>query len=121
MLDIGCGSGILSFLFAKKSKKSHIIALDSNPDAVKTTNINAAKLMLGNVEALQFNVKDQAKFEIMTMEHKLQKAFDLIFINPPWISASKLAGNSVIGDGVYDKDSQMLINSLTLASNNDFS
>ncbi len=49
MLDIGCGSGILSFLFAKKSKKSRIIAVDSNPDAVKTTNINAAKLNFSNI------------------------------------------------------------------------
>ncbi len=55
------------------------------------------------------------------MEYKIQKQFDLIFINPPWIAASKLEGDSVIGDGIYDKDSKMLINSLTLASNNIFS
>lgn len=51
-LDLGCGSGILSFLFAKRHKKSKITAIDKNPDAVKTTNVNAVKLNLSNVEAL---------------------------------------------------------------------
>jgi len=44
MLDIGCGSGVLSFLFAKANKKSKIFAFDKNEDAVKTCNLNAARL-----------------------------------------------------------------------------
>jgi len=49
MLDIGCGSGVLSFLFAKQFKKSKVTAIDSNPDAVRTCNLNAARMELRNV------------------------------------------------------------------------
>ena len=52
VLDLGCGSGILSFLFAKNHKKSKIVAIDKNLNAVKTTNINAARLGFTNVEAI---------------------------------------------------------------------
>jgi len=34
ILDIGCGSGILSFLFAKQHKRSKVYAIDVNPAAV---------------------------------------------------------------------------------------
>jgi methylase of polypeptide subunit release factors len=49
MLDIGCGSGVLSFLFAKQFKKGRICAIDSNPDAVRTCNLNAARMGLRNI------------------------------------------------------------------------
>ena len=54
VLDVGCGSGVLGFLFAKKHKKSRVVGLDVNPDAVETTNINAAELRLGQVEAFRY-------------------------------------------------------------------
>jgi methylase of polypeptide subunit release factors len=44
VLDVGCGSGVLSYLFAKQFKKSKIFGLDNNPDAVRTCNLNAARL-----------------------------------------------------------------------------
>lgn len=116
VLDLGCGSGILSFLFAKTHKKSRVIAVDKNPDAVNTTNVNAAKLQLSNVEALQFDLLQQKDFEVKTMEFKVPKKFDYVIINPPWLSASKFEGESMIAEGVYDKDSMVLENSLKLAS-----
>ena len=42
ILDLGCGSGILSFLCKKSFKKAKIVGFDSNKFAVDTTNINAA-------------------------------------------------------------------------------
>ncbi len=42
VLDLGCGSGILSFLSKKSFKKSKIVAFDISKAAVDTTNINAA-------------------------------------------------------------------------------
>ena len=51
-LDIGCGSGVLSYLFAKQFKKSRIVAVDRNPDAVRTSNLNAARLEYRNFEAV---------------------------------------------------------------------
>ena len=62
VLDLGCGSGVLSFIFAKNHKKSQVAALDKNPDAVNTTNVNAAKLGLPNVQAVKFDLKDHKKF-----------------------------------------------------------
>ena len=34
VLDLGCGCGILSFLFAKAHKKSKVIGVDKNPAAI---------------------------------------------------------------------------------------
>ena len=42
ILDLGCGSGVLSFLCKKSFKKAKIIGFDCNKAAVDTTNINAA-------------------------------------------------------------------------------
>lgn len=59
---MGCGSGVLSFIFAKNQKKSKIYALDKNNDAVKTTNVNAARLEYRNIEAFQFDLNDYKQF-----------------------------------------------------------
>ena len=56
MFDLGCGSGILSYLFAKYHKTAKIAALDKNPDAIETTNVNAVKMGMQNIEALQFDL-----------------------------------------------------------------
>lgn len=51
------------------------------------------------------------------MEAQLPKTFDFITINPPWLVASKMEGESLVADGVYDKNAAMLENSIKLASN----
>lgn len=61
-LDLGCGSGVLSFLFSKQFKKGRVCAIDNNPDAVKTCNLNAARLNYRNVEAVHFDLKHQKDF-----------------------------------------------------------
>jgi methylase of polypeptide subunit release factors len=45
----------------------------------------------------------------------MPKQFDWIVINPPWIAASRMEGESSLADAVYD-DSNMFENSLLLAS-----
>ena len=55
-MDIGTGSGILSFLLAKNFKKAKIYGFDNNKDAVNTFNINASSLGLKNAQAFDFNV-----------------------------------------------------------------
>lgn len=101
-LDLGCGSGVLSFLFSKLFKKSRVCAIDNNPDAVKTCNINAARLNYRNVEAVLFDLKQQKDFELKTMEYKFPKSYDWIVVNPPWLIASKSDSESALTDGVYD-------------------
>jgi methylase of polypeptide subunit release factors len=57
MLDIGCGSGVLSFLFAKAFKKAKVFGVDNNPNAVKTFNLNASRLDFKNAQAFQHDIK----------------------------------------------------------------
>ena len=56
VLDLGCGCGILSFLFLKHHKKSKIFGFDKNEDAVKTFNLNASRLSMREAEAFQFDL-----------------------------------------------------------------
>jgi hypothetical protein len=57
---------------------------------------------------LEFDLRKPEKFQIKTMHARLPSLFDWIILNPPWMAASKLPGESVIVDGVYDKDFLML-------------
>ena len=69
VLDLGCGCGILSFLFAKFHKNSQIKALDKNQDAVNTTNVNASRLKFEHIEAFPFDITEQKSFKLKTMEY----------------------------------------------------
>ena len=71
VLDVGCGSGLLSILMARKG--ANVIAIDVNSDAVKIAKENAGKNrtdISGLVSDLFENVKDR---------------FDLIVFNPPYL------------------------------------
>jgi len=48
IIDIGCGTGILAFLFAEKLKFDHIYSIDINPEAVKCATLNAELLNIPN-------------------------------------------------------------------------
>jgi release factor glutamine methyltransferase len=52
VIEVGCGSGILS-LSAAKAGATSVLALDINPAAVEATRINAAKNKLPQVTSLQ--------------------------------------------------------------------
>lgn len=56
ILDLGCGSGVLSFLCKKSFKKAKIVGFDSNKFAVDTTNVNAAQYHFDDVTAYQFDL-----------------------------------------------------------------
>lgn len=56
ILDMGSGSGILSFLCSKTFKKAKIYGFDNNQAAVDTYNVNAASLKLDNVYAFHYDV-----------------------------------------------------------------
>lgn len=92
ILDVGCGSGVLSFVLAKQaSKNSKIIGLDINPQAVKTANMNATRLKIENFKALEFNINDRVDFSMFAQESSIPKEYSLIISNPPWIVAKKLS------------------------------
>ncbi len=71
VLEIGCGSGLLSILMSKKG--AHVTAVDINEDAVEITKINAER----NDTKISALVSD--------MFEKVKGRFDLIVFNPPYL------------------------------------
>lgn len=74
-LDLGTGSGILALLAAAHSE--HIAAVDSNPRALATAQLNARLNAVANVEFLQGDLFEPVK----------GRQFDLIVCNPPFVIA----------------------------------
>ena len=72
VLEIGCGSGIITLYAAKKSR--HVTAVDISPDAVENTRINLAAQGIENVEVLLSN-----SFESVSGE------YEVVISNPPWM------------------------------------
>lgn len=73
VLEVGCGSGIITVYAAMKSK--HVTAVDISPDAVENTKLNVAAQGLQNVTVLRSN-----GFESVSGQ------FEVIISNPPWIA-----------------------------------
>jgi methylase of polypeptide subunit release factors len=63
ILDLGCGSGILSFLCKKSFKKAKVVAFDCNKAAVDTTNVNAAEHHFDDITAYQFDLTKSSEFK----------------------------------------------------------
>jgi len=75
ILDVGCGSGILSLVVA--SRGAVVTALDINPDAVGATVINAQNN--GQGETLRV-----IKSDLFENLPSTQPSFDLVICNPPF-------------------------------------
>ena len=63
ILDLGCGSGVLSFLCKKSFKKAKVVGFDCNKAAVDTTNINAAQHHFDDVTAFHFDITKNCEFK----------------------------------------------------------
>ncbi|MBR9706983.1 MAG: methyltransferase [Candidatus Diapherotrites archaeon] len=72
VLEVGCGSGLLSLLAAQNAKT--VLAVDINPKAVENTKLNFEKNKITNAI-----VKESNLFE------KVNGKFDLIIFNPPYL------------------------------------
>jgi release factor glutamine methyltransferase len=74
ILDMGCGSGVVSVFAASKGAKC--LAVDVNPISVKAAEENAEQNGFGDkINAVQSNL-----LESLSSEEK----FDIIFFNPPY-------------------------------------
>jgi release factor glutamine methyltransferase len=117
IIDMGCGSGILSFLLAKKAKKTcKIIGVDINPNAVLSANINASKLKIDNFKAIEWNIMKHQDYGMFALTSSLPKEYSIIISNPPWIVAKKLDNGIGLEDGVYDEKEQFLNSVLAFTS-----
>ncbi len=88
-MDLGCGSGVLSYMLAKKYKACKIIAMDSNKHAVETCQVNAASFNLNNIETMQADITKLEDLDFKLKEIKMESYADLIVSNPPWLIAKR--------------------------------
>ena len=80
ILDIGTGSGCLALAIANEMPNSRIVGIDKSIKAIKIAKANALTLKIQNVEFLELNI----------LEESLQKSFDVIISNPPYIPKSEM-------------------------------
>jgi release factor glutamine methyltransferase len=74
ILEIGCGSGILSLVVA--SKGANVVAVDINPEAVRATADNAKRNRLcDNIRAIESDLFGKVAVDTR---------FDLVIMNPPY-------------------------------------
>lgn len=86
ILDVGCGSGVLSIISAQKNPTASIIGLDVESGAIKDAKYNVDQL------------PDDWKKRISILETRLQQfqfdhKFDLIISNPPFFENSQVSPN----------------------------
>jgi len=89
-LEIGCGSGILSIIMTKMG--ATVTAIDINPNAIKTTKINAEK---NNVKINTF---------ISDMFQNVKGKFDLIVFNPPYLPTEENEKDIIYSGGVSGRE-----------------
>lgn len=76
VLDIGCGSGIISITLALEMPKSNVLGVDVSKVALDVSNRNKEILKARNCEFKESNLYSSVK----------GKKFDLIVSNPPYIN-----------------------------------
>jgi len=85
VLEVGCGSGFLSILAAKK--KAAVTSVDINPEAVRITKENAAKNGI-KIEAAQSDLFSS-----------VNKTFDIIIFNPPYLPVEEGETDAIYSGG----------------------
>lgn len=79
LLEIGCGSGIVSVTLDLETKgQVDITAVDISPQAIKNTNVNKNNLK-SNIKILESNLFEE-----------INEKFDLIYSNPPYIKSNEI-------------------------------
>ncbi|MEN6482799.1 MAG: peptide chain release factor N(5)-glutamine methyltransferase [Anaerolineaceae bacterium] len=82
VVDVGTGSGVIAIVIADNFRTLHITAVDISPDALEVARSNAAL----------HQVSDRIKFIRADLLEGIDKKFDLILANLPYIP-SKMLGN----------------------------
>lgn len=81
ILDIGTGSGCIALALAKHLPGCQVMAIDISKQALEIANKNAIKNQITNIEFLEMNV--------LSNEFFMDKKFDIIVSNPPYIALSE--------------------------------
>lgn len=85
-LELGSGSGIISFLLVTREKLAHATALEVQADYARLTERNAKLNSLSDkMDILNLDLRDYKSGEI----------FDIVYTNPPYMTVSGGAKNTV--------------------------
>ncbi|MBT7902318.1 methyltransferase domain-containing protein [Candidatus Woesearchaeota archaeon] len=76
VLEMGTGSGILSFVASKKAKS--VTAIDINPEAIKYCKKEKLKNKINNIKFIESNLFSK-------LPKSTKHSFDLIIFNPPYL------------------------------------
>ncbi len=85
VLELGCGSGVVSLAAALRAPDVRVLALDSNPRAVECTERGAQLNGISNLEVRLSTAESQTAGSIPAAE------FDLVLGNPPYYSNFRIA------------------------------
>ena len=83
ILDIGTGSGALAISLAREFTNANIMAIDISEEAIKVANKNIKSKKLNN----------QIQLKKTTLD-KINKKFDLVVSNPPYLTKKELQNTS---------------------------
>eukprot|EP00435_Cladocopium_sp_Y103_P024173 s2296_g5.t3 len=81
VLDLGTGSGVISFLVHQLCPDTEIVASDRCPNAVFSVGAELRRQATSTCSTSRIRVKRSDLFE----ELKEEAPFDLIIFNPPWV------------------------------------
>ncbi len=81
ILDIGTGSGCIALSLAKHFTLSQVTAVDISADALNVARKNAINNHINNIKFLELDFLKENNF--------IEKEFDIIVSNPPYIAASE--------------------------------
>jgi release factor glutamine methyltransferase len=98
ILDIGTGSGCIALSLAKHLPSAKVIAIDLSAGALEVAEKNARVNQITNVEFLELDV--------FKSNHFIEKEFDLIVSNPPYIAASE---RSTLSPNVLEHEPSMAL------------
>ena len=114
VIDVGCGTGVLTLLIAFEQKPREIISVDINADAVKqlekNLSINHDKLTATRFTALNADARELHR--ILNM-----RAADVIVCNPPYFNTGKKPQNQHVNQARHD-DTLSLEDLATLCTRN---
>jgi 16S rRNA G1207 methylase RsmC len=85
VLELGCGSGVVSLAAALRAPGVRVLAVDSNPRAIECTTRGAQLNGITNLDVRLSTAESQASGDIPSAQ------FDLALANPPYYSNFRIA------------------------------
>lgn len=106
VLDMGCGSGVLSIALAKMC--NHVVAVDVNPNAIKNTKLNCRLFRAENISAVEsdlfINVNPKEKFDSIVFNAPFFRINPTDMQSRAWCYNIELFDNFFVGAKTHLKE-----------------